>query len=222
MGSFLDALVAATNSRVAEQLAWHHGSKHGFCEYPAGGDLETGRYINGQLPAVIPRKGGPWIREPEGRLGEGLAYIVRASAANGASRQGYTFPKQGYCAPANGEAPGAGLYGFNAAIGFWEMPILGMGYGRSFQVLTVSKGELLVASDGQECVVPRAWVKHSGSLSEVLAAVAREGDYGAAVAANLRHGVERVLSTARWVASPKVANPAQLASHLATELAASR
>lgn len=186
MGSFLEVLAAATNARVADQLAWHYGSRSGFCEYPAGGDLDTGRYIDGHLPAVPPRKGGPWMREPEGRLGDGLAYIVRASAADGVSRQCYAYPMQGYCEAANMGAPGAGLYGFHAGAGFWEMPILGMGYGRSFQVLTVRSDELLISPDGQESVAPRAWIRHCGALSEVLAAVARDGAYGATVAANLR------------------------------------
>ena len=157
----------------------------------------------------------PWTEEP---TGPDTCYLARMCRADGGSGYGFTWPDRGYVESPDwdGDLPketqrrdyvewvqawkydGTGLWGFrDGARAFhlqcWAVPLLHMGYSR-LQILTVKSDELREGcSIFDEYRVPRAWVKYSGSITDVCDALLHDADdYSLGVRSNILKGVAAV------------------------------
>lgn len=169
---------------------WHPLGFFLYRDTPDG----TVSHIGDDAPHFKPGPYDRWETEPAGTLGEDICLLARCSGTGGGSSRGYKWPERGYCHAQSLGWYGAGLYGFVAGAGLWEVPVTAMGYVDSFQILTVRSEEMHLAADHLECAVPRAWVRHNGSLSYVaLALEAETHPYSHRVAARIIESMGRVV-----------------------------
>lgn len=146
----------------------------------------------------------PWNECPQ--VGAYHRYMGRMADSRRASGYNHgnwlTWPASGYVSAPNWEgdefdpnAPEAkhgGLWGYLNCIGDWLEPYkYGYQKGGTVQILVVDTREVCFHID-ETCRAPRAWIKYSGTLERVVAALNGEkSPYGEACAAYMTDGLSR-------------------------------
>jgi hypothetical protein len=120
------------------------------------------------------------------------SYAVRVSDRDGYSSEGFRWPARGHVTAAAWSPDGReGLYGFLHGEGNIALPVLLHNYWHCWQVVVVRDDEIRPGIGWKEVRFPQGWVRYSGELADVLAALRAEGTpYATRVADNVSLSVQ--------------------------------